>query len=74
MQRVPVTSSVLVSVGYDKASSTLEVEFQDGDVYRYFLVPARVHAGLLAAAEAGESVGRYFNEHVKGPGYPFEQR
>lgn len=74
MERAPVSSSVLRSVGYDKRSSTLEVEFEDGDVYRYFLVPPRVFAGLMATADAGESVGRYFNEHVKAPGYPFEQR
>ncbi|MBO1741866.1 KTSC domain-containing protein [Leifsonia sp. TF02-11] len=33
MDRIPVNSSNLITVGYDAASQTLEVEFKDGTVY-----------------------------------------
>jgi hypothetical protein len=62
VQRVPVTSASIVSLGYDAATSTLEVEFAGGGVYRYFAVPRAVHESLLKA----ESVGRTFNVVVRG--------
>jgi KTSC domain len=65
MDRQPVASRALVSVGYDEAWATLEVEFVGGGVYRYFAVPSRVYAGLMAA----ESHGTYFDTYVKKAGY-----
>ncbi|MCR8671515.1 KTSC domain-containing protein [Agrococcus sp. HG114] len=70
---MPVTSSVLVSIGYDAASAVLEAEFQSGAVYRYFLVPPRVFRELRGAATSGASVGAAFNELVKAAGYRFEE-
>jgi hypothetical protein len=62
MERQPVTSSLIRSVGYDLASSILEVEFADsGRVYEYFDVPLSVYEELISA----ESIGSYFNEYVK---------
>ncbi len=61
MQREPVTSSNLRSVGYDPQTSTLEIEFHHGGVYHYFAVPESRYAELLAAA----SKGSYFNDHIK---------
>ena len=61
MQRVAVDSSMLSSVGYDPSLSVLELEFTEGDVYRYFAVPRRIHRELLAA----ESLGRYFLAHIR---------
>ncbi|HEU5271516.1 MAG TPA: KTSC domain-containing protein [Jatrophihabitans sp.] len=61
MRRVPVESSAIASVGYDRATSVLEIEFADGDVYQYFAVPRRVHSELLAA----ESMGRYFQTRIR---------
>lgn len=61
-------SSVIDSVRYDATAHTLDVVFTNGRVYRYFAVPATVHAELLAA----ESKGRYFNEVIR-PRFPFEQ-
>lgn len=40
--RVPVSSSAMRAVGYDKQQSVLEIELHNGDVYRYFDVPAGV--------------------------------
>jgi len=62
MDRTPVKSSNLKSVGYDPETETLEVEFKAGTVYRYADVPAEVHAALMAA----ESVGSYYARNVRG--------
>ena len=61
MLRTPVTSSVIASVGYDSASSTLEVEFRTRRVYQYFRVPPAVHDALMRA----QSIGEYFNRRIR---------
>lgn len=68
MQRTPVTSSNVASVGYDSSTKTLEVEFTSGSVYRYFDVPEREYRGLVGA----ESIGRYLNQSIKGT-YRFDR-
>ena len=62
MNRVPVSSSNLVAVGYDSSSLTLEVEFKNGAVYQYFDVPPHEHEDLMRAS----STGRHLIAHVKG--------
>jgi len=68
MQRNPVTSSQIASIGYDAATKTLEIEFKNfkpgwsGSVYQYTDVPPEVHAALVG----GESVGRAFKSTIKG--------
>lgn len=61
MLRRVVDSRSVASVGYDRSSRTLEVEFTNGTVYRYFEVPVAVRDALLSA----DSIGRYFNAHVR---------
>ncbi len=61
MDRTPVTSSNLASVGYDAESMTLEVEFLDGSVYQYFDVPEFEWEELMNAS----SHGTYFNHHIR---------
>lgn len=61
MKRIAVSSSELLSVGYDPDLCVLEVEFRNGGMYRYFDVPAQEHDNLLTA----ESLGRYFNAHIR---------
>lgn len=68
VKRTRVSSSTLASVGYDAAANLLELEYQNGHVYRYFLVPAYVHAALLAA----DSLGAYVNTEIK-PTYRYER-
>lgn len=65
MQRTPVSSSMIRAIGYDFKSELLEVEFSQGAVYEYRLVPAAVHQALI---EAG-SIGGYFAANIKGQ-YP----
>ena len=62
MYRRPVESSLIRSVGYDLPSSVLEIEFADGKgLYEYYDVSLSVYSRLMAA----ESIGAYFNEHIR---------
>lgn len=67
MERTPVASSNLASVGYDAASSTLEIEFHKSGVYQYFAVPQDVYDSLMAAG----SKGTYFDQSIKKAGYAY---
>ncbi|MFK5604644.1 KTSC domain-containing protein [Haloferax volcanii] len=61
MNREPVSSSNLSSVGYDQSNQILEIEFHGGRVYQYFDVPSRVHQALMNAS----SHGKYFHRNIK---------
>lgn len=62
IERQPVVSSDIASVGYDETTQTLEIEFKATGIYRYFSVPAHVAAELRATP----SPGKYFRQHIKG--------
>jgi uncharacterized protein len=62
MERNPVVSSNINSIGFDSNNSVLEVEFYSGFIYHYFDVPQREYEALMAAASKGE----YLNSHIKG--------
>lgn len=62
MERIPVTSKNIQSIGYDADSHTLEVEFNSGGVYQYSSVPQEVYEGFIGA----DSKGRYFSANIKG--------
>jgi TIR domain/KTSC domain len=68
LQRVPVRSSNISSVGYDAQNKILEVEFHSGSIYHYFSVPENLYHGILHAS----SHGRYLNNYVKSS-YAYEQ-
>ena len=61
MERVPVISKNIHSIGYDAATETLEIKFDSGAVFQYYSVPANVHAELMTAP----SKGSYFDYRVK---------
>ena len=67
MDRIPVSSTNLASVGYDEESSVLEVEFREAGIYQYFGVPAQVYAELMASS----SKGSCFNQVIKKAGYSY---
>ena len=69
MERVPVQSSNLASVGCDSKTATLEIEFLNGGIYQYFGVPAEVHQGLMNAG----SKGSYLDQNIKKAGYPYNK-
>jgi hypothetical protein len=66
MQRVPVGSSTLASAGHDAQLAVLELQFRNGAIYQYFLVPPSVYRDLLEA----HSKGGYFNQNIRGR-YPY---
>jgi hypothetical protein len=66
MERTPVSSTSLRSIGYDPDSSFLDVEFHSGAVYRYLGVPEREYEALLR----DDSHGGYFNANIRDR-YPF---
>jgi len=47
MDRTRVRSSHISSIGYDAASTTLEVQFKDGGLYQYRNVPESTYQGLI---------------------------
>jgi len=62
INRQPVESSAIRSVGYDPASQTLEIEFHSSGIYQFFDVPEAVYEDLMQASEPAS----YFNNHIRG--------
>jgi hypothetical protein len=61
MERDPVSSSLVESIGYDPDEQILEVGLENGRVYQYREVPESTYQSFLAA----DSLGRYFNRHIR---------
>ena len=61
MERHAVQSSNLKAVGYDEATQVLEVEFQNGNVYRYKGVGAGDHGAMMSAP----SIGKAFYSRIR---------
>ena len=69
MEMVPVSSSNVASIGFDRATQTLAVTFLHGGTYHYGPgVPEDIYLGLLSA----ESVGSFLHQNVKGI-YPYQK-
>lgn len=68
MERIPVSSSNVGSIGFEPSTSTLEVEFNNGRIYQYYGVPEHVYEEFIQAA----SKGTYLNHNIKGT-YSFTQ-
>ena len=61
MNRIPVQSSNIKSVGYDETNKILEIEFHSGGIYQYLTVENEIHAKLMKAA----SKGIFFHSFIK---------
>jgi hypothetical protein len=59
--RQVIESSSLRSIGYDRTTHTLEVEFLNGRIYRYAAVPDSVWFELRHS----ESKGKFFQDRVR---------
>lgn len=66
MERIPVSSSNLASVGYQ--DGILEVAFKSGSVYQYTGVPESVYEALMSAT----SHGKFFAAFIRN-NYPYRQ-
>ncbi len=61
LERQPVKSRILRSLGYDESTKILEIEFQTGLVYQYAGVPLKVYRELIRSDE----IGKYFTDKVR---------
>lgn len=61
MYRDTVSSSNIMSVGYDSGSETLEIEFKSGAVYQYYNVSEYLYEQFKAAP----SKGQFFHMYIK---------
>lgn len=62
VQIVALSSSVLSRAVYAAETQTLTVTFTSGRTYRYKAVPV----WMFEALRQSPSVGRYFNDHIRG--------
>ena len=62
MQRLPVHSTDIVSIGYDAQTSRLEIEFKEKRIYQYRDIPADIYDRFMRA----ESFGQFFFAHING--------
>ncbi|MDK2836975.1 MAG: hypothetical protein PWQ53_310 [Bacteroidota bacterium] len=62
MNRESVQSSMIVSLGYEADTSTLEVEFNSGAIWQYYDVPESVYYDMINSG----SLGKYFHANIKG--------
>jgi len=61
MNRTPVNSSNIRSIGYDQTIAILEVEFTSDDIYQYFDVPEHLYQQFLNSS----SHGQFLNDHIR---------
>ncbi len=69
MQRTTVSSSNIRSIGYDAATSILEVEFTSGDIYRYYGVPQHLYEQFMSAS----SKGIFLSDRIR-PSYRYQKQ
>lgn len=60
MQRIPVESSDIISIGYDAKAKMLEIEFKEGRIYQYLDVEPDVYERFMRA----DSYGEFFFAHI----------
>ena len=68
MNRAAVSSSNIVSAGYDPVLKILEVEFRQGGVYQYSYVPEKTYIAFMQAP----SKGAFLEANIKGI-YPYKK-
>ncbi len=65
MDRKNIESSMIHSIGYDSANSTLEIEFNSGAIWQYFDFPE----SSWYEFDAADSQGKFFHREIKNQ-YP----
>ncbi len=68
MNRDPVASTNIASVGYDESSQTLEVEFSSGTVYQYYNVGSDLYDQFMRAPSKGQFLITYIRN-----AYPYSR-
>ncbi len=65
MQRLPVESTDLVSIGYDAKERVLEIEFKEDRIYQYTDVEPDVYERFMRADSYGEYFFAHINKHYR---------
>lgn len=65
MNRYPVVSSSITSVGYSASARVLDVEFRLGEVYRYFDVEPERFLALLDSPSKGQHVNGFIKRQYR---------
>ncbi len=68
MDREVVVSVSVRALGYDKDTSTLEVEFCDSSIFQYSDVPEEVYSGFVNSLGLNleKTDLQYFGKNIKG--------
>jgi hypothetical protein len=61
IDRTPVQSSNIKSVGYDFGTEVLQVEFKNGGVFNYHDVSISAYTAMMEA----DSIGSHFHNNIK---------
>jgi len=61
MEMIRVRSTAITAIGYDPASQSMKVTFQQGHTYDFCRVPAHIYEGFMRSA----SKGSYYNAYIK---------
>ena len=61
MPKEIVDSAAISAVQYDPTRRHLDIDLTTGRRYRYFDVPATIHEAFMEA----ESMGRFYNDHIR---------
>ena len=67
MNRIPVKSRSIVSLGYDSTTHVLEIEFTKKEIFQYINIPQTVYAGLFQSSAKED----YFASFIKNRYYFF---
>ena len=62
MKRHTVDSLEIISVGYDRDSKILEIEFHGNRIYQYKNVPEDIYGRLM---NSGEMTDEFFAENIQ---------
>lgn len=61
MNRIPVVSSNIKSIGFEATNNVLEVEFHSGGIYKYRNVSQAIFDSFLKSS----SKGSFFDQYIK---------
>lgn len=64
MDRQPVNSSMMVSIGYDAESGTLEIEYQKGGGFGSTMISQNICGMNFSIANPMESIGMQISKPV----------
>ena len=62
MERNSVESTMIAGIGHDSETSTLEIEFNNGQVWQYFDFTESDYSEFSNS----DSIGKYFLQNIRG--------